>query len=103
MNDWKVKLDYYKQKSKQIKEDLKSETQRVNEELLLIEGEMSRIEKRVLIDQMNELTDVMNSLFQNPYLSMHYPELSNRIYGVMQEIDHTAVELEEECEEDRTH
>ena len=100
MNDWKVKLDYYKQKSKQIKEDLKSETQRVNEELLLIEGEMSRIEKRVLIDEMNELTDVMNSLFQNPYLSMHYPELSNRIYGVMQEIDHTAVELEEELEEE---
>lgn len=103
MNDWKVKLDYYKQKSKQIKEDLKSETQRVNEELLLIEGEMSRIEKRVLIDEMNQLTDVMNSLFQNPYLSMHYPELSNRIYGVMQEIDHTSLELEEEWEEERTH
>ena len=61
---------------------------------------MDRIKKRVLIDEMNELTDAMNSLFQNPYLEEKYPELSGKIYQVMQEIDFTAVELEDEWEEE---
>ena len=100
MSDWKNKLDYYKDKSKQLNQELKTETDRIKEELSLIEGEMDRIKKRVLIDEMNDLTDFMNTLFQNPYLEQKYPELSGKIYEVMQDIDHTAVELEEELEEE---
>lgn len=100
MSDWKNKLDYYKDKSKQLNQELKAETDRIKEELSLIEGEMDRIKKRVLIDEMNDLTDVMNSLFQNEIIAEQYNELANMLYNVMQEVDRTAIELEEELEED---
>jgi len=100
MNNWNEKLAKLQQASKDLNDDLKAVTKKVNEQVSQIEIEMERIKKRVLIDEMNELTDVMNSLFQNPYLEKEYPELSNKIYQVMQEIDHIAVELEEEWEEE---
>jgi predicted nucleic acid-binding Zn-ribbon protein len=100
MNNWKEKLVKLQQASKDLNDDLKAVTNKVNEQVSQIEIEMERIKKRMLIDEMNELTDVMNSLFQNEYLGNEYPELSNKIYQVMQEIDHIAVELEEEWEEE---
>ena len=56
--------------------------------------------RKVLIDEMNDLTDVMNTLFQNEIIAEQYKELANMLYDVMQEVDRTAIELEEEWEEE---
>jgi methionyl-tRNA synthetase len=100
MNNWNEKLAKLQQASKDLNDDLKAVTKKVNEQVSQIEIEMERIKKRVLIDEMNELTDVMNSLFQNEIISEQYKELANMLYDVMQEVDRTAIELEEEWEEE---
>jgi hypothetical protein len=77
MNNWNEKLAKLQQASKDLNDDLKAVTNKVNEQVSQIEIEMERIKKRMLIDEMNELTDVMNSLFQNEYLGNEYPELNS--------------------------
>ena len=79
---------------------LEQETAKIKEQVKEIHSEMDRIKKRILIDKMNDLTDVMNILFQNEIIAEKYKELSNMLYDVMQEVDRTAIELEEEWEEE---
>ena len=100
MNNWNEKLAKLQQASKDLNDDLKSVTKKVNEQVSQIEIEMERIKKRVLIDEMNDLTDIMNTLFQNEIIAEQYKELSNMLYDVMQKVDRTAIELEEELEEE---
>ena len=100
MNNWNEKLAKLQQASKDLNDDLKAVTKKVNEQVSQIEIEMERIKKRVLIDEMNDLTDIMNTLFQNEIIAEQYKELSNMLYDVMQKVDRTAIELEEEWEEE---
>jgi len=100
MNNWNEKLAKLQQASKDLNDDLKSVTKKVNEQVSQIEIEMERIKKRLLIDEMNDLTDIMNTLFQNEIIAEQYKELSNMLYDVMQKVDRTAIELEEEWEEE---
>ena len=100
MNNWNEKLAKLQQASKDLNDDLKSVTKKVNEQVSQIEIEMERIKKRLLIDEMNDLTDIMNTLFQNEIIAEQYKELSNMLYDVMQKVDRTAIELEEELEEE---
>jgi len=79
---------------------LEEETAKIKEQVKEIHSEMDRIKKRILIDKMNDLTDVMNILFQNEIIEEKYKKLSNMLYDVMQEVDRTAIELEEEWEEE---
>jgi len=79
---------------------LEQETAKIKEQVKEVHTEMHRIKKRILIDKMNDLTDVMNTLFQNEIIAEQYKELSNMLYDVMQEVDRTAIELEEELEEE---
>jgi methionyl-tRNA synthetase len=79
---------------------LEQETAKIKEQVKEVNMEMDRIKKRILIDEMNDLTDVMNTLFQNEIIAEQYKELANMLYDVMQEVDRTAIELEEEWEEE---
>lgn len=100
MSNLNQKLADLQKASQELNDDLKSVTKKVNEQVSQIEIEMDRIKKRILIDEMNDLTDVMNSLFQNEIIAEQYNGLANMLYNVMQEVDRTAIELEEELEED---
>jgi hypothetical protein len=100
MNNLNEKLIKLQQASNDLTEDLKSVTNKVKEQVSQIEIEMERIKKRILIDKMNDLTDVLNILFQNEIIEEKYKELSNMLYDVMQEVDRTAIELEEDLEEE---
>ena len=100
MSNLNQKLADLQKASQELNDDLKSVTKKVNEQVSQIEIEMNRIKKRILIDEMNDLTDVMNTLFQNEIIAEQYNELANMLYNVMQEVDRTAIELEEELEED---
>ena len=100
MNNLNEKLIKLQQASNDLNEDLKSVTNKVKEQVSQIEIEMERIKKRILIDKMNDLTDVLNILFQNEIIEEKYKELSNMLYDVMQEVDRTAIELEEDLEEE---
>ena len=100
MNNLNEKLIKLQQASNDLNEDLKSVTNKVKEQVSQIEIEMERIKKRILIDKMNDLTDVLNILFQNEIIENKYKELSNMLYDVMQEVDRIAIELEEDLEEE---
>ena len=100
MSNLNQKLAELQKASQELNDDLKSVTKKVNEQVSQIEIEMDRIKKRILIDEMNDLTDVMNTLFQNEIIAEQYNELANMLYNVMQEVDRTAIELEEELKEE---
>ncbi len=63
-----------------------------------IEREMAFEQKRELHEQIEELTDTLNSLFQHPILEKAYPSLCNALYDAMNELDKVACEMSEELE-----
>ena len=63
-----------------------------------LDKQMQIEQKRELCDQIEELTDTMNSLFQNPILEKEYPSLCTAIYNAMNELDKVACEMSNELE-----
>ena len=63
-----------------------------------IEKEMEFEQKRELHEQMEELTDTLNSLFQHPILAKEYPSLCNALFDAMNQLDKVACEMSDELE-----
>jgi hypothetical protein len=51
------------------------------------------------IDKLQESTDTLNSMFQDPVIEFHSQEASNLLYQAMQMLDKITVQLEEDIED----
>jgi DNA transposition AAA+ family ATPase len=51
------------------------------------------------LDKLQEFTDVLNSMFQDPVVEYHSQEASNLLYDAMQLLDRVAVNLEKDIED----
>jgi len=74
---------------------------KITEQKLIIDDidkQMELEQKRELCEQIEDLTDTMNSLFQHPILEKAYPSLCNALYDAMNELDKVACEMSEELE-----
>jgi hypothetical protein len=74
---------------------------KITEQKLIIDDidkQMELEQKRELSEQIEDLTDTLNSLFQHPILEKEYPSLCNTLYDVMNHLDKVAFEMSEELE-----
>jgi hypothetical protein len=51
------------------------------------------------LDKIQEFTDILNSMFQDPVVEYHSQEASNLLYDAMQLLDRVAVNLEKDIED----
>jgi hypothetical protein len=51
------------------------------------------------IDKLQESTDTLNSMFQDPVIEFHSQEASNLLYQAMQMLDKITVQLEADIED----
>jgi hypothetical protein len=51
------------------------------------------------IDKLQESTDTLNSMFQDPVIEFHSQEASNLLYEAMQMLDKITVQLEADIED----
>jgi antitoxin component HigA of HigAB toxin-antitoxin module len=75
------------------REELKAQLQEIDQEL---DKELLREE----VDELDEITDQLNSMFQHPTLGKHCPDEANVLYEVMQDIDRKVRDLRSDLGED---
>lgn len=88
------KLDELRKKKNQILMNIEEQRLIIDD----IEREMEFEQKRELHEQIEELTDTLNSLFQHPILEKEYPSLCNALCDAMNQLDKVACEMSEELE-----
>jgi hypothetical protein len=69
------------------------------EELDSIDKRLEIQRMRDHIDKLQESTDTLNSMFQDPVIEFHSQEASNLLYEAMQMLDKITVQLEADIED----
>jgi hypothetical protein len=69
------------------------------EELDSIDKRLEIQRMRDHIDKLQESTDTLNSMFQDPVIEFHSQEASNLLYQAMQMLDKITVQLEADIED----
>lgn len=75
------------------REELKSQLQEIDQEL-------DKEKLREEVDELDEITDQLNSMFQHPTLEKHCQDEANVLYEVMQDIDRKVRDLRRDLGED---
>ena len=75
------------------REELKSQLKEIDQEL---DKELLREE----VDELDEITDQLNSMFQHPTLEKHCQGEANVLYEAMQDIDRKVRDLRSDLGED---
>jgi len=79
-------MELTKEELLQKREELKSQLKEIDQEL---ENEKIREE----IEELDEITDQLNTMFQNSTLEKHCSEEAGALYQIMQDIDHKVRDL----------
>ena len=69
------------------------------EEIDSIDKKLETQRMRDHLDKLQEFTDTLNSMFQDPVVEFHSQEASNLLYEAMQILDKIAVNLEGDIED----
>ena len=69
------------------------------EEIDSIDKKLETQRMRDHLDKLQEFTDTLNSMFQDPVVEFHSQEASNLLYEAMQMLDKIAVNLEGDIED----
>lgn len=86
-------MEFTKEELLQKREELKSQLQEIDQEL---DKELVREE----IEELDGITDQLNTMFQNATLEKHCSEEAGALYQIMQDIDHKVRDLRQDLGED---
>lgn len=80
-------------------ENLLVKRDNLKQEMKKIDAEIKAHKTAQDAENLHDITDKLNTMFQNKTLEEHAPDAANKLYEIMQEIDKVAVALEQEARE----
>lgn len=66
------------------------------EQIKKIDAELERELLSEELEQLNEFTDILNTMFQHPAFEKHCGSMTNRVYELMNDIDRVVINLEDD-------
>jgi cell division septum initiation protein DivIVA len=83
-----------------MKKELLEKKKRLMEEIDSIDKQLEGAQKmKDELERLQEFTDSLNTMFQDPVVEYHSQEASNLLYDAMQILDKIMVSLEEEIKD----
>ncbi len=79
-----------------MKNELLEKKKRLMEEIDSIDKQLGIQKMKDELERLQEFTDSLNTMFQDPVVEYHSQEASNLLYDAMQILDKITVSLEEE-------
>lgn len=80
------------------KEALLQKRLELKQQLQELDVELDKVLIQEEIEELDSLTDQLNTIFQNPTLEKHCPDEANELYVAMQRIDKKVQQLRKENE-----
>jgi hypothetical protein len=82
-----------------MKNELLEKKKRLMEEIDSIDKQLGIQKMKDELERLQEFTDSLNTMFQDPVVEYHSQEASNLLYDAMQILDKITVSLEEEIKD----
>jgi hypothetical protein len=82
-----------------MKNELLEKKKRLMEEIDSIDKQLGIQKMKDELERLQEFTDSLNTMFQDPAVEYHSQEASNLLYDAMQILDKITVSLEEEIKD----